>query len=267
MKKPCALVSNVKNEAIVLPMWLAYYTRFFEPRDIYVGDDSSTDGTVTLLRQAGTNLDVVPSYSGPQKHRHLIEYIRRQTQHLLKAYDNVLFVESDEFVVPVTGTLGDHLSRYAAERYQCAGCITRACPRHEYQVMNNLEIIHDVVGEPGLNLGKPIMTQRSHAVHVPKFDNAQLWGTVPRWTDGYHDVDEEKPVPSNTMWLVHLHHVDYELCNERHKARKRFVDNVTFAVEEDEELRQFFLTKLHRPEVFYNDPEIVDIPTQVTEAF
>ena len=33
------------NEAVFLPLWLRYYSRFFAPEDIYVLDNETTDGS------------------------------------------------------------------------------------------------------------------------------------------------------------------------------------------------------------------------------
>lgn len=270
MKKPCALVSNVKNEAVILPLWLSYYTRFFDPVDIYVGDDSSTDSTVSILNSAGVNIDTIAGYNGPRKHKHLISHIRGKATDLLREYETILFVESDEFVVPVAGSLREFIDLFAAASATCKACQrfgSDKCGAHQMQVCTNLEIIQDIASEPELDLSKPIMAQRSHALNVPKFNNAQLWGVAPRWSEGYHDVDGSKPEASGTIWLVHLHHIDFKLCNERHKARKRLVDNIVFAVEEDAELETFFRTKLNDPGMYYNGPVITEIPPEVKSAF
>ena len=37
----------VYNEAVFLPIWLRYYSRFFAPDDIYVLDHESTDGSTS----------------------------------------------------------------------------------------------------------------------------------------------------------------------------------------------------------------------------
>ncbi len=40
-----AVVTMVHNEAVFLPIWLRYYSRFFSPEDIYVLDHETTDGS------------------------------------------------------------------------------------------------------------------------------------------------------------------------------------------------------------------------------
>src|SRR4051812_32952538 len=40
-----AVVTIVHNEALLLPIWLRYYSRFFRPDDIYVLDNDSSDGS------------------------------------------------------------------------------------------------------------------------------------------------------------------------------------------------------------------------------
>ena len=40
-----AVITIVHNEPVFLPIWLAYYSRFFAPDEIYVFDHESTDGS------------------------------------------------------------------------------------------------------------------------------------------------------------------------------------------------------------------------------
>lgn len=277
MKKRCALISNVKNEEIILPLWLSYYTRFFHPSDIYVGDDSSTDSTTSILKTAGVAVDVVPPCSCEEnKHRHLVKYNAHKMTELLKTYEAVLFVESDEFIVPALGTLGEFLTVWTTGSQSCQACKDEVrassdkeskCRFHQVQTSTNVEIIQDIDNERELDLTMPIMAQRSHALNVPKFNNSQLWSVPPRWTSGYHNVRGLKLPPSQTLWLVHIHHIDFKSCNERHKARKQFVDNIIFAVEVDAELEEFFRNKLNNPSLYYGYPRTMEIPPEVKTAF
>lgn len=281
MKKLCALLSNVKNEEVILPLWLSYYTRFFAPSDIYISDDSSTDTTVSILETAGVVIDTVSaslnaSLSGSSHHQHLVDHNKDKVSELLQTYETVLFVEGDEFVVPVSGTLKEFLDGWALGAQNCQRCkieklensdAQHKCFFHRVQTFTNLEIIQDVDNEPDLILTQPIMAQRAHALNVPKFDNPQLWGVRPSWSSGYHGINGHKIPSDRTLWLVHLHHVDFKLCNERHKSRKKIVDNVFFAVEEDDELMTYFRTKLNTPTMFYNGPIVMEIPPEVKIAF
>ena len=40
-----AVITIVHNEPVFLPIWHAYYSRFFAPDDIYVLDNDTTDGS------------------------------------------------------------------------------------------------------------------------------------------------------------------------------------------------------------------------------
>ena len=41
-----ALITMVHNEPVFLPIWLGYYSRFFDPQDIYVFDNETDDGSI-----------------------------------------------------------------------------------------------------------------------------------------------------------------------------------------------------------------------------
>src|SRR6185503_134162 len=40
-----AVITMVHDEAVFLPIWLRYYSRFFAPGDIYVLDNETSDGS------------------------------------------------------------------------------------------------------------------------------------------------------------------------------------------------------------------------------
>src|SRR5436190_17272313 len=40
-----AALTMVQNEAVFLPIWLRYYSRFFGPDDLYVLDHDTSDGS------------------------------------------------------------------------------------------------------------------------------------------------------------------------------------------------------------------------------
>ena len=93
-EKRRAVVTMVHNEAVFLPIWLRYYSRFFAPEDIYVLDHQSTDGSTAgggFVRDSGRARDGRPHLDGATRceaHQH----------ELLERYDVVLATDVDEIV-------------------------------------------------------------------------------------------------------------------------------------------------------------------------
>ena len=74
----------VHNEPVFLPIWLAYYSRFFAPEDIYVLDNDTTDGSTdrdgfVRIPVPTTRSDHVWMVETIEKLQHeLIEQLRRR---------------------------------------------------------------------------------------------------------------------------------------------------------------------------------------------
>jgi hypothetical protein len=54
-----AAFTMVKNEKWFLPIWLNYYTKFIDERDIYVLDHASTDGSIQMVREQYKKINIV----------------------------------------------------------------------------------------------------------------------------------------------------------------------------------------------------------------
>ena len=57
MKRRKAAFTIVKNEPVMLPIWLSYYSKHFDLQDLYVLDHQSTDGsTAAKARRLWTRM-------------------------------------------------------------------------------------------------------------------------------------------------------------------------------------------------------------------
>jgi hypothetical protein len=122
-------------------------------------------------------------------------------------YDVVLVTDVDEIVAPVPewGTLAEYLDRFDEEYVNCLG----------------YEVLHRPAEEPPLDLGRPVLDQRGCWFINDGYDKAAL-ATVPmRWRPGFHGREDYGFNPDPDLRLIHLHRMDYELCRERHRTRRR----------------------------------------------
>lgn len=197
-----AVVTMVRDEAFFLPIWLRYYSQFFEADDIYVLDNESTDGSTEGdgFRRELVERDRVD-------HTWMVRTIERKQRELFEAgYDLVLVTDVDELVVPdpSMGDLGDYMNTMVEEFVTCLG----------------YEMIHLPDREPRLDPERPILEQRGYWSENPVYNKSAL-ATVPSvWHPGFHQREDARFHGDPELRMVHLHRVDYEVCLERHRQRK-----------------------------------------------
>jgi hypothetical protein len=197
-----AIVTIVHNEPVFLPIWLRYYSRFFGPQDTYVLDNGSTGQTI---EQRG--FVRIPVSNDTVDHVWMVDTIEELQHELLQRYDVVLVTDVDEIVVPDPrfGTLGDYIDRFDEEWVNCLG----------------YELLHMRDVEPPLDLGRPILAQRAHWFFNDGYDKAAL-ATVPmRWRPGFHGRADFQFNLDPDLRMIHLHRMDFALCLERHRVRRR----------------------------------------------
>ncbi len=146
-----SIVTMVHNEPVFLPIWLSYYSRFFEPGDLYVLDNDSTDGSTS-----GNGFMRIPVSNASVDHTWMVRTIEELQRELLERYDVVVVTDVDEIIAPVPehGTLGDYLDGFDEEWVNCLG----------------YELIHMRDREPALDLERPILDQRRYWFFMCAYD-------------------------------------------------------------------------------------------------
>jgi Glycosyl transferase family 2 len=202
-RRPRAAFTIVKDEPVMLPLWLGYYGRHFAPGDLYVLDHDSTDGSTAAV--AG-RCQVVPVHRELAfDHRWLRGTVEAFQAFLLRSYETVLFAEVDEFLIPDPHHyrgLADYVERLARPAARSLG----------------FNVVHQP-GEPPLRSNAPILAQRTHW-HASLKYSKRLVSRVPlRWTEGFHEeLNAPDDPPDPHLMLVHLHRADYDWCVARHRA-------------------------------------------------
>jgi hypothetical protein len=197
-----ALITMVHNEPLFLPIWLEYYSRFFTPDDIYVLDNETTDGSCDR-----DGFHRIPAAHANVDHTWMVRSIEELQHDLLDRYDVVVVTDVDEIIAPVPtlGTLGDYLDRFDEEWVNCLG----------------YELLHLRDREPPLRLDRPILSQR-HCWYVNGgYDKAAVATAPMTWRPGFHGRADYQFNFDPDLRLIHLHRMDYELCQERHRERSR----------------------------------------------
>ena len=201
--RPRAAFTIVQNELVMLPIWLDYYGRYFDPDDLYVIDHDSDDGSTSGL---DGRCHVVPVHRGGSFAHHWLRTTVEAFQALLlQSYDTVLFAEVDELVVadPLRfDGLDAYIERLDRPAVRCAG----------------FNVVHQP-DEPPLRFDQPLLAQR-RCWHASLLYSKRLLSKVPlRWSEGFHsEYSAPDDAPDPELMLVHLHRIDYDACLARHRS-------------------------------------------------
>ena len=200
-RQPRAVVTIVYNEPVFLPIGLAWYSRWYEPGEIFVLDNETTDGSTDR-----DGFVRIPVERGAVDHPWMVRALEEQQRDLFRqGFHSVLVTDVDEIVTPVPewGTLGEYLDGFAEPFVNCLG----------------YELLHDRSAEPPLDLGRPILEQRGQWFSNAGYDKACLATEPMRWRTGLHGRADHALKPDPDLRLIHLHRMDFDLCLERHRTR------------------------------------------------
>lgn len=201
MGKARAIVTIVRDEAVFFPIWLRYYGQFFDPRDIYVFDHASTDGSTEVdgfVREPVTH-DTVD-------HKWMRKTIQAKQNELIEHYDVVMVSDVDEIIAPnpeLYGTLGDFIDDFDEEFVNC----------HGYEILHH----HDT--EPPIDLERPILQQRQWWFWNYAYSKPLISSVPMDWYDGFHARRDGRGNFEYDLRLIHLHRMDFGLCQARHRYR------------------------------------------------
>jgi hypothetical protein len=194
-----ALQVMARDEAIFLPIFLRYYSQFFAPEDIYLLDHGSTDGSTD-----GEGFVRIPVERDTVDNAWRVEQMQSHQRTLLESYDVVLSVDTDEIVAPdpAWGTLGEYLSGFQEEWVNCLG----------------YEVLHLPDREPPLDQSRPVLDQRDYWFAADGYDKPALATAPTPWGIGFHGREDGQLNLDPDLHLIHLHRIDYEICQERHRV-------------------------------------------------
>jgi hypothetical protein len=209
----CALLTMVHNEKDLLPLWLRYYTKTFDPRDMFLFDHFSDDNSTHPSKlPPGINYEVpfdLPKDAMPIFYRSHI--VMKYQEKLLRAgYKCVIFTDIDEFIVPnpkkYPGGLKEYLNRFVADPSRLYHRVNGWEPGHVYYGNGSKGS-----GEPDFNWTDPyIFHQRKYYVPAPMYSKPILTKTPLQYRPGFHNLVDKGIVVPQDLDLVMLHMTSFD---------------------------------------------------------
>lgn len=200
MKKN-AVFTMVKNEKWFLPIWLNYYSKFFDEKDIYVIDHASTDDSIAMVKSEYKDINIITLTYEPFDDIFKVNELKKLQSELLTKYKCVLFSDPDELVVPINSfNLGEYITNFLNSDNQTIKT-------------NGWEIIQlPKRNEKEIDLTESVLSQRSYWFHSPQYYSKVLLSKVPvNWAPGLH-VTSNQYTDDESLYLIHLHRIDYDLA-------------------------------------------------------
>jgi len=210
-----AIITIVQNGNQFLPVWYRYYSKFFQPQDIYILDFGTTDGSLDGIQ---ANIIAVPDRSieiiSPAN-----KYLNSFKKELLQKYKYVIYTDYDEII------------------YFPGGFDTLLQSNQEYYTTYGYEIVQNRKTEGPIDWKRPLLEQRKYWYRCEPFDKSLITRTEFTWAMGNHSISKEKVIEKIRrtgqgmemgvvsrrvenivlkpkfvpgLLLLHLHKIDYE---------------------------------------------------------
>ena len=218
----CAVITIVRDEKELLPLWLRHYSRHVALHDIYILDHLTTDNSTHPSKiPKGVNYKVLygNSFAMPVVFRSW--QINKYQDRLLRfGYPCVIFSDTDEIIVPNPKRYPRGLRQYLEEFL--------VDDKRKFHRVHALEVGHvswgngtKVTQEPIFDWNNPyILAQRR--TYVPDHEyNKPLLSKVPlRYRAGFHKLfTMDKVTVDDDLIMLHMRSFDKTFCMRREEQK------------------------------------------------
>ena len=225
-KRDRCVFTIMNNEYEFFPIWLNYYSKFFEPQDIYVLDHNS-DGEFfeqvqQLSREGKFNLQRVYNYA-LFDHDWLRSTVTDYQHFLINSYKSTLFIEIDEIVATQPNSKYKNIGHYMDEFNKSGLKAVRA---------DGFNIVSHPDGDKPLDSNVPILQQRSRYKWDISYCKPYI-GSIPLdYTGGFHSTYSEYEATGETFGIkeylidkdlvaFHLHYIDINWTHQKNHRRSQ----------------------------------------------
>jgi hypothetical protein len=204
-----AVVTVVRDEAVMLPRWVAHYTaQLGGPERLVVIDDNSADGSTDGL--PCTVLRMPPRLKGTFEPTRM-GMINGVAAGLLAAYDAVIFADADEFLVA------------DPEKYADLRALVADRPDRDVLGATTLNVVHHLAEEPALDPARPVLDQRRLAKFVPLMCKPAVKRVPAAWVAASHGIKAPFTVDPD-LFMFHLKFADRDHLAAAAAHRHRLVE-------------------------------------------
>ena len=218
----CAVLTIVRDEQELLPLWLRYYRRHVNLRDLYVLDHLTTDNSTHPAKlPANVNYKVLYGNTWAMPVVFRSWQINKFQDRLLRfGYPCVIFSDTDELIVPNPLRYPRGLRQYLEEFL--------ADPKRKYHRVHALEVGHISYGngsssstEPPFDWSNPyILAQRLTYVHDKAYDKPLLSKVPLRYRPGFHKLfTADRVTKDEDLIMLHMRSFDRDFCMRREEQK------------------------------------------------
>ncbi len=188
-----AVITVVRDEAVMLPRWIRHYTRQCGgPERLVVLDDNTSDGSTDGLPCPVIRL---PDRDHSDWAAAQLRMVNALATSLLQAFDAVAFADADEFLVADPDKYAD-LRELVADR-----------PEAKALGAIGLNVVHRAGVEPPLDPDQPILRQRATAKFIRKMCKPAVKRVTGHWASGSHGIKVPYAIDPD-LYLFHMKFAD-----------------------------------------------------------
>lgn len=202
------VITMARDEAEMLPRWVRHYAHHVGMENLLVLDDNSTDGSTDDLECTVHRLPPLPG-AGYEAAR--MQLLSGLAEGFLAAYDFVVFVDVDEFLVPDPTHHADLRAFLATRRDR------------DVLAPMALNVVHVPAVEGPLDDRQPVLGQRGFAKFAPIMCKPSIKQVPAAWRWASHGI-ESPFVVDPELYMVHLKFADREALHRVAAHRKALVD-------------------------------------------
>lgn len=198
-----AAITQVKDEAVLLPIWLRHYGGQVGYRNLFVIDDRSSDGSTTQLNIGGVFRRDLRPFDEIERALEISLFV----QELLRFYDWVIYTDVDELLIldPVLSLpLSDYLQRMSGNHLNAVG----------------INLLQHPNGEGDYTSDSPVLTQRKFGALARGYFKQLVHRAPARFAAGFHWTNRSRNYAPG-LYLLHLAFFDRETTRKRWMVRNK----------------------------------------------
>jgi hypothetical protein len=204
MKKKACIFTIVKDEDYFLPIWLKYYSKYFDKQDIYVLDHNTIGDSTKNLNCNIIKLENDEVFN----HIWLNNTVKKFQVDLFENYEIVVFAEVDEILYSIKKPFDKIIDDFLESSDSHITCM-------------GYEIVQKIGQEKDLKTEDSIAKNRKYWRHHPSYDKSLISKIPLDWDLGFHNIRNMGRNTLQDLYMVHLHPVDAAQMYTRYQSRRK----------------------------------------------